>query len=147
MNLSKRILIAIGCLIFFSKVVSQAQNTDGDTYKTIVIGKQTWMAENLNTSKFKNGDPITHAKTDKEWQSASENKQPAWCYNNNDPVNGRLYGMLFNWYAVADPRGLAPKGWHVPSSREWTSLMDYVIENEGPSLKSLSDWKISIVLT
>jgi uncharacterized protein (TIGR02145 family) len=87
------------------------------------IGKQVWMTKNLNVDKFRNGDPILEAKTAKEWTTAGENGVPAWCYYNNDQANGEKYGKLYNWPAVNDPRGLAPKGWHLPSDEEWTTLV------------------------
>jgi len=99
---------------------------DGQTYKTVKIGNQTWMAENLNVSTFRNGDPITEAKNIDEWIKADKNKQPAWCYYDNDPKNGLKYGKLYNWHAVKDHRGLADKGWHVPSDEEWKQLTDYL---------------------
>jgi uncharacterized protein (TIGR02145 family) len=98
-----------------------AKDADGKVYKSVIIGNQSWMAENLNTSKFRNGDPIPEAKTDEEWIKAAENKQPAWCYLDNNPENSK-YGRLYNWYAVNDPRGLAPNGWHIPSEYEWEQL-------------------------
>jgi len=111
-------------------------------FKEVKIGKQIWMAENLNVDKFRNGDPIPEAKTDGEWERAGENKQPAWCYYNNDPTNGAKYGKLYNWYAINDARGLAPKGWHVPSDNEWTSPTNYLgaIEIAGKKMKSSSGW-------
>jgi uncharacterized protein (TIGR02145 family) len=90
--------------------------------KSVQIGTQTWMAENLNVDRFRNGDPIPEAKTAEEWLKAGENKQPAWCYYDNNPVNATKYGKLYNWYAVNDPRGLAPAGWHVPSKVEFEHL-------------------------
>ena len=95
---------------------------EGNQYKTVTIENQTWMAENLNVDKFRNGDPILEAKTDEEWRKARKNKQPAWCYYNNDPANGEKYGKLYNSYAVNDPRGLAPQGWKIPSYMDWRSL-------------------------
>ncbi|MBM3401498.1 MAG: hypothetical protein FJY21_04145 [Bacteroidetes bacterium] len=94
--------------------------------QTVTIGNQVWMTKNLDLDKFRNGDPIQEAKTNEEWKKAGENKQPAWCYYNNDPANGTKYGKLYNWYAVTDPRGLAPKGWHIPTDMEWTILIDYL---------------------
>lgn len=93
-------------------------------YKEVKIGDQVWMSENLNVDKFRNGDPIPHAKTNEEWKTAGENEQPAWCYYDNDPANDAKYGKLYNWYAVNDWRGLAPEGWHIPSDAEWTELTD-----------------------
>jgi len=73
---------------------------------------------------------------------AGENKQPAWCYYENDPANGAKYGRLYNWYAVKDPRGLAPRGWHIPSDDEWTVLTDYLGGEDvaGTKMKSKSGW-------
>ena len=90
------------------------------------IGNQIWMAENLNVDKFRNGDPIPHAKTAEEWYRAGENGEPAWCYYDNDPSNGDRYGKLYNWYAVNDPRGLAPEGWKIPSDEDWSRLTDFL---------------------
>jgi len=91
---------------------------------------------------FRNGDPIPEAKTDEEWQKAGENKQPTWCYYGNDPKNGEQYGKLYNWYAVNDPRGLAPEGYHVPTDAEWTQLSDYLGGEDvaGKKMKSTSGW-------
>ncbi|MFN5183244.1 MAG: fibrobacter succinogenes major paralogous domain-containing protein [Bacteroidota bacterium] len=109
---------------------------------SVTIGKQVWMTENLSVDKFRNGDPIKHAKTDKEWKMAGENKQPAWCYYSNNPKNGVSYGKLYNWYAVNDSRGLAPKGWHIPTDDEWTALTDYLggEEKAGDKMKSEKGW-------
>ncbi len=111
--------------------------------KEVTIGKQVWMTENLDVDKFRNGDPIPHVITDEEWEKARENKQPAWCYYGNDPSNGVKYGKLYNWYAVRDPRGLAPAGWHIPSLQEWTVLTDYLSGKDvaGTKMKSSSGWK------
>ena len=84
------------------------------------------MTKNLDVATFRNGDPIPEAKSNEEWQKAGENKQPAWCYYDNDPKNGAIYGKLYNWYAVNDPRGLAPSGYHIPSDAEWTKLTDFL---------------------
>lgn len=92
--------------------------------KEISIGNQVWMLDNLNVDKFRNGDSIPQAKTDEEWENAGINGQPAWCYYDNNPDNGKRYGKLYNWHAVNDSRGLAPKGWHIPSAQEWIVLLD-----------------------
>lgn len=91
-------------------------------YNSVKIGNQVWMSENLNVSTFRNGDPIPEAKTNEEWDRAGANKQPAWCYYNNDPRNGAKYGKLYNWFAINDPRGLAPEGWHVSNLDDWNIL-------------------------
>ena len=108
----------------------------------IKIGSQVWMVKNLNVDKFRNGNAITQAKSKEDWIKAGLSKQPAWCYYNNDPQNGTKYGKLYNWYAVNDPRGLAPKGYHVPSDAEWTTLLNVLgdKENAGRKLKSKEGW-------
>jgi uncharacterized protein (TIGR02145 family) len=135
-------LHAVGHALFTE--ASQSYSSTGqDHYNWKLIGNQIWMTENLNVDKFRNGDPILHAKTDAEWKKAGKNKQPAWCYYDNNPANGEKYGKLYNWYAVNDPRGLAPKGWHVPSEAEWATLTDFLGEwwDGGlTKMKSTSGW-------
>jgi uncharacterized protein (TIGR02145 family) len=120
--------------------------TSGSTGSVIIeevkIGTQTWMAKNLDVSTFRNGDVIPEAKTAEEWKAASEKGQPAWCYYDNNPENGKIYGKLYNWYAVNDLRGLAPKGWHIPTDGEWTSLTNYLGGSEiaGAKMKSKTGW-------
>ena len=109
---------------------------DSTIFNEVKIGKQVWMAENLNVATFRNGDPIPEAKTEEEWKKAGKNRQPAWCYYENravqdDPIYGENYGKLYNWYAVNDPRGLAPKGWHIPTDDEWTVLTNFLGEEAG----------------
>jgi len=111
------------------------------TPKTVKIGNQEWMTENLNTDRFRNGDPIPYANSDEGWNKAASD-QPAWYYYNNDPANGPKYGKLYNSYAVNDARGLCPAGWHVPSDDEWTMLTNALGgENKaGNKMKSKSGW-------
>ena len=125
---------------FAQQYVSFKDARDGRVYKTVKIGNQAWMAENLSVSIFRNGDPIPQAKTNQEWIKAGDNKQPAWCYYENDPANGAKYGKLYNWYAVIDPRGLAPVGYHIPSDAEWEKLVDYLEPDPGTKMKSKSGW-------
>jgi uncharacterized protein (TIGR02145 family) len=111
--------------------------------QSIKIGPQVWNTKNINVSKFSNGEPIPEAKTKEEWNRAGENKEPAWCYYDYNPANGTRYGKLYNWYAVSDHRGLAPKGWHVPSEAEWTTLIDYIEgkSESAISLKAIKGWE------
>ena len=88
----------------------------------VKIGKLSWSTHNLSVCKFRNGDPVPEARTDDEWNKAIAEGKPAWCYYNNDSSNDALYGKLYNWYAVNDPRGLAPDGWHIPTNAEWYEL-------------------------
>ncbi len=90
------------------------------------IGDQIWMAKNLNVSHFRNGNPVPEIRANEDWIEYAEEGKPAWCYYDNDPANEEKYGKLYNWYAVIDARGLAPKGWHIPSDDEWARLIDYL---------------------
>jgi uncharacterized protein (TIGR02145 family) len=85
----------------------------------VKIGEQVWMAENLNFAKFKNGNIKPQAKSKETWEIARKNKQPAWCYYDNNAENQIGYGKLYNLYAVNEKRGLAPIGNHIPSLSEW----------------------------
>jgi uncharacterized protein (TIGR02145 family) len=107
----------------------------------VTIGTQVWMVENLNVDKFRNGDALPEVKKIEEWVRAGEKGEPAWCYYDNDQANGEKYGKLYNWYAVNDPRGLAPEGWHVPSDKEWYILDDYIGKFAGKKMKSTSGFK------
>jgi uncharacterized protein (TIGR02145 family) len=122
-----------------SKPVPAARSKDVGTVR---IGTQTWAVANLNVSAFRNGDTIPNARTNKEWVTAGESGKPAWCYYNNDPANGPKYGKLYNWYAVNDPRGLAPAGWSLPGDADWTKLMYYLggPEASGRKMKTTSGW-------
>jgi len=116
---------------------------DFNRFAGVVIGDQIWSSKNLNVDTFRNGDPIPEAKTNEEWERAGDNKQPAWCYPDNDPANGETYGKLYNWHAVNDPRGLAAEGWHIPSDDEWQILVDHLGGEDiaGTKMKSTSGWK------
>ena len=87
--------------------------------QTVTIGTQVWTSKNLNVSTYRNGDVIPQVQVQKAWANLTTG---AWCYYGNDASNGTKYGKLYNWFAVNDPRGLAPQGWHVPSDAEWTIL-------------------------
>ncbi|MES2557510.1 MAG: fibrobacter succinogenes major paralogous domain-containing protein [Bacteroidota bacterium] len=113
------------------------------TLTEVKIGEQTWMAANLNVESFRNGDPIPEVKSAEEWEKTGKRKKPAWCYYDYASANGTKYGKLYNWYAVTDPRGLAPDGWHVPDSLEWTQLSNFLggLKGSCTKLKSSSGWK------
>ena len=121
--------------------VPQLTDIEGRTYKTVEIGNQNWMAENLNVSRFRNGDFILEAKTPREWEKAGQEGIPCWCYYENDVSFGKIYGKLYNWLAVNDSRGLAPLGWHVPTDNDLLQLVDYLGGEKiaGTKLKSNSN--------
>lgn len=94
-----------------------------NTCEEIQIGTQIWMCRNLDVDHYRNGDSIPQITDPTQWVGLTTG---AWCYYNNDPAMGKIYGKLYNWYAVNDTRGLAPESWHVPSDSEWTILTDYL---------------------
>jgi uncharacterized protein (TIGR02145 family) len=89
----------------------------------LTIGTQIWMNENLNAVTYRNGDKIPQVKNPAAWAGLTSG---AWCWYSNDFAIGAIYGRLYNWYAVHDPRGLAPQGWHIPSDAEWTTLSTFL---------------------
>jgi uncharacterized protein (TIGR02145 family) len=101
--------------------------------KTVMIGKQEWMSENLNVDYYQNGDNIPEVEDPTEWMSL---RTGAWCCYDNDPDNGKKYGKLYNWYAVNDPRGLAPQGWHIPTKEEF-DILKANVNNDGNALKEV----------
>lgn len=109
---------------------------------TLIIGSQIWAEANLNVSTFRNGDTIPEARTNKEWVAAGESGKPAWCYYNNDPSIGKKYGKLYNWFAVNDPRGLAPEGWALSGDADWAKLGSNLggPGTAGSKLKSTTGW-------
>jgi uncharacterized protein (TIGR02145 family) len=133
-------------LLFIGLVFLGNLNLIAQEIKEVKIGDQIWMAENLNVDKFKNGDAIPEAKTKEEWKAANKSEQPAWCYHSNISSNGTKYGKLYNWYAVNDPRGLAPEGWHIPSKSEFSKLSNYLYDFVGKKLKSKSGWRTEDLL-
>lgn len=109
----------------------------------VKIGNQLWARKNLSICTFRNGDTIPEVKTNEEWIAICKAEKPAWCYFENDPENDSLYGKLYNWYAVNDPRGLAPKGEHIPSDMEWIRLTEFLGGRAiaGKKLKSKQGWE------
>jgi uncharacterized protein (TIGR02145 family) len=124
------------------QIPGSVKDIDGNTYKTVKIGRQVWMAENLRVSRYRNGDSISEKQNGTEW-SALENG--AWAAYDNKKENGVRYGFLYNWLAVNDPRGLAPKGWHVATDGEWSELAEALggEEKAGGALKAPGQWKQS----
>ena len=102
-------------------------DVDGNIYKTVYIGTQHWMGENLKVSKYNDGTSIPNITDNAEWSKLTTG---AWSYYNNDAANNVKYGKLYNWYAVSPTtngnKNVCPTGWHVPSDAEWTILTDYL---------------------
>ena len=103
------------------------KDIDGNVYKTVTIGTQTWMAENLKTSKYNDGTSIPNVKDNNQWLDLTSG---AWAYYNNDSVNNVKYGKLYNWYAVSKTtngnKNVCPTGWHAPSYTEYSVLIDFL---------------------
>lgn len=134
----------------YGKVIDAVYDIDGNKYKTVKIGDQIWMKENLKVTTFNNGDPIFNAKGKnshhafgkKEWEKAGNQKKPAWCYHSNDPKKRKTFGNLYNYYVVEDSRNVCPDGWRVPNDRDWRELMRYVGGKEKANkLKARFSWK------
>ncbi|MBD3387296.1 T9SS type A sorting domain-containing protein [candidate division KSB1 bacterium] len=100
-------------------VIRTVTDVDGHIYRTVKIGDQWWMAENLKVTHYRNGDPIPRITDNADWIAVTTG---AYCNYDNDKANVTTYGRLYNWYAVDDERGIAPDGWHVPTDAEWKQL-------------------------
>lgn len=104
-------------------VCSEPTTTTTTTICAITIGTQLWGCANLDVTEYANGDPIPEVTDQATWAALTTG---AWCYYNNDPLNGAIYGKLYNWYAVNDPRGLVPSGYHIPTNTDWINLINYL---------------------
>jgi len=119
------------------KAETRNVNPAHTAFKASPINQKEWMAENLNVSHYKNGDEIPQVQDPAEWNKLTTG---AWCYYENKSENGSTYGKLYNWYAVNDPRGLAPEGWHIPTEIEWLNLISFLKSEQGHKLKSDMGW-------
>ncbi len=124
-------------LLLLLTQLSLAQNSSIPSVKILNI---EWMKENLNVSTFSNGDTIMQATSAEEWKQAGQEKKAAWCYYNFSEENGKKYGKLYNWFAVSDPRGLAPKGWKIPKESDYATIDAKYGYPAGLRLKSNSNW-------
>ena len=104
------------------------------------IDGQIWTTKNLDVETYRNGDAIPQVQVATAWVNLTTG---AWCYYENKTANGTKYGKLYNWYAVNDPRGLAPKGYHIPTDAEWITLTNYLggETKAGTKMKSSSGWR------
>ena len=117
------------------------KDVDGNKYKTVTIGNQVWMKENLKTTRYNDGSEIPLVTDYDLW---TELTTPAFCWYGNDSTNKEVYGALYNWYAV-ETKKLCPEGWHVPADSEWVKLKDFLGESgiAGDKLKEagIAHWK------
>jgi len=123
-------------------VQENVEKVEAIEYKTVNVNGLDWMVENLNVLTFRNGDTIPEAQTPVEWTDAGKAEKPAWCYYENKSENGTTHGILYNWYAVTDARGLAPEGFKIPSEAEMKDLIKFLggEKTAGAKLKSSSGW-------
>jgi uncharacterized protein (TIGR02145 family) len=136
----------VDSIIFYRPVkTNTSANTvtdiNGNSYKTVTIGTQVWMAENLKVSKYNDGSAIPNVTDNSQWSALTTG---AWSNYNNNSQNDNTYGKLYNWHTVNTGK-LCPTGWHVPTDAEWTVLTDYLAANghsgtEGKALKSTTGW-------
>lgn len=148
-------LLGLGIIIFFAcNKKDNLTNTtkqypvydyDHNGYDTVNIHGQTWLVQNLRTTHYRNGQSIINIPDSTQWANA---KIGAWCYYNNDSNNGKIYGLLYNRHAVDSAAGLAPQGWHIPSTEEVDTLgahlgilgLSHIYLGAGDSLKSTTLW-------
>lgn len=133
MNCVKKLLVIASILTCSTPIFSQ---------KEIVIGRQIWTNENLSVDKFNNGETIREAKNADDWYKSIETKSPAWCYPDFN-INNANQGKLYNYYAITDSRKIVPSGYHIPSSKECTDLIEKLGGSEaaGMKLKSTNGWR------
>ena len=113
---------------------------DSNVYNTVTIGTQVWLAENLKTTRYRNGSVVPNITADEKWASLTTG---AYCYEYNDIANKAIYGALYNHYTITDSRNLCPAGWHVPTYAEWVILEDYLGGSivAGGKLKATTLWQ------
>lgn len=123
---------------------AKVKDIDGNTYTSVTIGSQVWLKENLATTKYNDGTPISLVTDNPKW---GETTKPAYCYYNNETDNKAIYGLLYNGYTVDatfnENKNLCPIGWHVPSDIEWSTLTTYLDgeSQAGGKMKEISLWK------
>jgi uncharacterized protein (TIGR02145 family) len=118
---NERVLTTIDTLIVSG---NHLIDIEGNEYPTLIVNNKQWTAKNLVVKKYKNGDIIPQVQDPTQWANLTTG---AWCYYNNDPNNEDIYGILYNFYAIVDSRGLAPEGWKIPKHSDWISLKKYLI--------------------
>jgi len=132
---------ALSFTLWLNYQEESAKDIDGNSYKTIRIGDQVWMQENLKVTHYRNGDPITYysMQDDDKWLKT---RSGAYCAFNDDEQNKDVSGFLYNGYAVFDERKISPEGWHVPSKEELETLLNYLGGNfeAGHLLRKRTGW-------
>ena len=119
--------------------VSCTTSSSNPSLSTVTIGSQVWANKNLDLNHYSNGDEIPQVQNGTTWANLTTG---AWCYYENITSNGPVFGKLYNWYAIHDPRGLAPAGYHIPSDDEWTTLITFLGGEAvaGGKMKTTTGW-------
>lgn len=123
------------------KDTGKVNDADGNSYKTVTIGTQIWMTENLRTTCFSDGKPIAKVMNDRDWTNYNT---PAYCWYNYNVSDYETYGSLYNWYTVVDSANVCPQGWHVPGKEDWEILINFLkgADIAGGKLKDSLHWVI-----
>jgi len=131
---------ATGNILACTELFGAVTDIDGNVYPTVLIGNQFWMAENLKTTRFADGSVIPNVTDTTAWTQLST---PAWCNYNNSLANDIIYGKMYNWFTVSDPRNVCPAGWHAPTDAEWTILTDFLggLSVAGGKMKATTGWQ------
>lgn len=126
----KKITLSCLALIFITSILllgcsndDNVQTEEAIEYESVFIGNQEWMLENLDVETYRNGDTIPYVEDEEIWSQLTTG---AWTLVTYDGFDGLGYGKLYNWYAVNDPRGLAPEGWSIPTMEDWVELSDFL---------------------
>jgi len=109
-------------------ITGTVTDMEGNVYRTVTIGTQVWMAENLKTTKYSNGDSIETTTPTSLDISQQDSPKYQWPYDGNES-NVATYGKLYSWYSITDSRNICPSGWHVATNADWGTLIDYLIAN------------------
>lgn len=113
------------------KAGETVKDVDGNEYKTVVIGSQTWFAENLKTTKYASGKAIPNVTDKTKWVDC---KSAAYCWYDNNSSNKDEYGALYNWYVI-NTANICPNGWHVATDQDWTTLVNKIGGEEKAAAK------------
>ena len=134
------LIISVACMLSCSKSLQRPSAPPSLLIPSVMVCSQTWMTKNLDVVTFRNGDTIAQVAGDDNWGNMTiQSPTPAWCYFLDDASNDSVYGKLYNWAAVTDPRGLAPEGWHVATYADWTKLADSCLDGTDIAGKAMKE--------
>jgi uncharacterized protein (TIGR02145 family) len=130
--------VSVKPLVFNSNLTyGTLTDIDNNVYKTIKIGTQTWMAENLKVTKYRNGDPIPAIPNASAWYNLTSGAYSSYTRSDIPANYAAIYGKLYNYYAITDSRNLCPTGWHIPSVNEWNTLTTFLGVNFAEKLREV----------